>query len=296
MGRQPARPRGSGVHRPARGQRCRPGGRPRRVRRPPASRRVLRQGHRRGHRAQAGQREPQPRHGRDRDRGLRRRGAQRLRPTAVPHQRRQSSSLRGGGGAPQAPLPRPASQRPQRRAAPAQQGQQGCSRRARRAPVRGGRDADADPFDARGCARLPRAGASAARQLVRTAAEPAALQAAAHGRRHGALLPDRALLPRRGLPRRPAAGVHPARHRDELRRAGRRHRLDGGRAGGDVGAHRRRDPPSDPADDLRGGDASLRLGQARPADGSRAGRVHRLLRRDTVPGVSPRTPSTSGPW
>jgi aspartyl-tRNA synthetase len=33
---------------------------------------------------------------------------------------------------------------------------------------------------------------------------------------HGALLPDRPLLPRRGLPRRPPAGVHPARHRDEL--------------------------------------------------------------------------------
>ena len=33
--------------------------------------------------------------------------------------------------------------------------------------------------------------------------------------RHGALLPDRPLLPRRGLPRRPAAGVHPARHRDD---------------------------------------------------------------------------------
>ena len=35
-----------------------------------------------------------------------------------------------------------------------------------------------------------------------------------------ALLPDRALLPRRGLPRRPHAGVHPARHRDELPRRG----------------------------------------------------------------------------
>ena len=58
---------------------------------------------------------------------------------------------------------------------------------------------------------------------------PAAVQAAAHGRRDGALLPDRPLLPRRGLPRRPAAGVHPARHRDELRRPGRRHRGGRGR-------------------------------------------------------------------
>ena len=67
-------------------------------------------------------------------------------------------------------------------------------------------------------------------QLVRPAAEPAAVQAAADGRRDGALLPDRPLLPRRGLPRRPAAGVHPARHRDELRRAGRRHRAGRGGA------------------------------------------------------------------
>ena len=40
--------------------------------------------------------------------------------------------------------------------------------------------------------------------------------------RHRPLLPDRALLPRRGPARRPAARVHPARPRDELRRRGRR--------------------------------------------------------------------------
>ena len=39
--------------------------------------------------------------------------------------------------------------------------------------------------------------------------------------RHRPLLPDRALLPRRGPARRPAAGVHAARPRDELRRRGR---------------------------------------------------------------------------
>jgi aspartyl-tRNA synthetase len=55
------------------------------------------------------------------------------------------------------------------------------------------------------------------RALVRPAAEPPAVQAAAHGGRARALLPDRPLLPRRGLPRRPPAGVHPARHRDVLR-------------------------------------------------------------------------------
>ena len=134
--------------------------------------------------------------------------------------------------------------------------------------LRRDRDADADPLDARGCARLPRAGPAAARQLVRAAAEPAAVQAAAHGRRHGAVLPDRALLSRRGLPRRPPAGVHPARHRDELRRAGRRPRAHGADARRDVGAHRLRDPDADPAHDVRRGDAPVRLRQARPALGS----------------------------
>ena len=41
------------------------------------------------------------------------------------------------------------------------------------------------------------------------------------------LLSDRALLPRRGPARRSPAGVHAARHRDELRRRGRRHGDDG---------------------------------------------------------------------
>ena len=88
-------------------------------------------------------------------------------------------------------------------------------------------------------------------QLVRAAAVAAAVQAAADGRRHGALLPDRALLPRRGLPRRPAAGVHPARHRDVLRRPGRRHRAGEEVARGDLGPGGSRDPAPDPADDLR---------------------------------------------
>ena len=92
------------------------------------------------------------------------------------------------------------------------------------ARLRRDRDADPDPVHARGRPRLPGAGAAPARALVRPAAVAPAVQAAADGRRAGALLPDRPLLPRRGLPRRPAAGVHPARHRDELRRAGRRHR------------------------------------------------------------------------
>ena len=51
------------------------------------------------------------------------------------------------------------------------------------ARLRRGRDADADPLDAGGRARLPRAGPAPAGQLVRPAAEPAAVQATAHGRR-----------------------------------------------------------------------------------------------------------------
>ena len=58
------------------------------------------------------------------------------------------------------------------------------------------------------------------RLLVRAAAVAAAVQAAADGRRLRALLPDRPLLPRRGLPRRPPARVHPARRGDVLRRRG----------------------------------------------------------------------------
>ena len=56
--------------------------------------------------------------------------------------------------------------------------------------------------------------------LVRAAAVAPALQAAAGDGRHRALLPDRPLLPGRGLPRRPPARVHAARPRDGLRRGG----------------------------------------------------------------------------
>ena len=51
-----------------------------------------------------------------------------------------------------------------------------------------------------------------------------ALQAAADDGRHRALLPDRPLLSRRGLSRRPPAGVHPARHGAGIRRGGGRDR------------------------------------------------------------------------
>ena len=82
------------------------------------------------------------------------------------------------------------------------------------------RDADHGQADARGRARLPRADAPAAGPLLRAAAEPADLQAAARDLRLRALLPDRALLPRRGSARRPAPGADPARRRDGLPRPG----------------------------------------------------------------------------
>ena len=153
-----------------------------------------------------------------RDRG---RGAQCVRAAAVPDRR----ARRGGrGGAAAVPLSGPAPARPRRGDAAAQRGQPGGPRGAARASVRRGGDPDADPLDPRGRPGLPGAGPAPAGQLVRPAAESAAVQAAAHGRRARALLPDRAVLSGRGLPGRPPARVHPARHRDVVRGAGRRHR------------------------------------------------------------------------
>ena len=122
--------------------------------------------------------------------------------------------------------------------------------------------------------RLHRAVTSPARQRLRPAPESAAAQAAADGRRDRSLLPDRPLFPRRGPPWRPAAGVQPARPRDELRRRGRGHGLrrddgDRGLAGDDAGPAAPRGPV--PALHLRRGDGPVRVRQARPAvrDGAR---------------------------
>ncbi len=61
-------------------------------------------------------------------------------------------------------------------------GRRGDAARARRRGLPRGRDAGPDPVDPRGRARLPGAEPPAARLVVRAAAEPPALQAAAHGR------------------------------------------------------------------------------------------------------------------
>ena len=94
---------------------------------------------------------------------------------------------------------------------------------------------------------------------------------------HGALLPDRPLLPRRGFPRRPPARVHPARHGDELRRRRGHHRDFRGDPDRAVGADRLSGSDADPADQLCRRDAPVRLRQARHAFRAGARRVHRVL-------------------
>ena len=102
--------------------------------------------------------------------------------------------------------------------ATAARGRGGDPRIPRRRGLPRDRDADAVALDPRGRPRLPRPVAARAGLVLRAAAVAAAVQAAADGRRVRALLPDRALLSRRGPARRPPAGLHPARHRDVVRR------------------------------------------------------------------------------
>ena len=283
MGRAPPGPRRRGVHRPARRQRRRAGGVPpgRRGARP--ARRVLRAGHRHGAAAPGGQREPRAGHRRDRGGGQRDRGAVRVRPAAVPD-RGRGRAERGGAAA--LPLPRHPAGRDGGGAARQVDGGVPGQRRDAGPRVRERRDAVPDQVHAGGGARLPGAGPAAPRQLVRAAAVAAAVQAAADGRRPGTLLPAGALLPRRGLPRRPAAGVHPDRPRDVVRHP--RGRRRGGREPGAaaVGGDRRvPGAAADTADDLRRRHGPVRVGQAGPAVRLRAGRPDRVLRADGVPGV-----------
>ena len=191
------------------------------------------------------------------------RGAQRGRDAAVPD-RRPHRRRRGAASAP--PLPRPAPSAAAAQPARARAGERRAAPLARRAGLHRGRDADADRVDARGRARLRGAVAAVARRVLRAAAEPAAVQAAAHGRRHRPLLPDRPLPPRRGPARRPPVRVHAARRRDELRR---RRRRDGRASARRCSTPPRRSPASAPATvaahDLARGPGALRLRQARRA-------------------------------
>ena len=124
--------------------------------------------------------------------------------------------------------------------------------------------------------QLPRAEPAQPRQVLRPRREPAALQAALHGRGLRPVLPDRPLLPRRGSPARPPARVHPDRRRDVLRHAGRHLRRDrGDHRHALEGGPRRRDPAPLPADALRRVDGEVRQRQARPPLRDAARRPHR---------------------
>ena len=180
------------------------------------ARRGVHQGHRHRPGATGGQREPRPADRPDRGRCVRRRGALDGRSAAVPGGGQPPGNRRGVPAA--LALPRPASTRARARDPDALAGHPGDPPGDGHPRLPRHRDAVPHPQHPGRRAGLPRAGATAAGALVRPAAVAAAVQAAADGRRDGALLPDRALLPGRGLPRRPAAGVHPARHRDELPR------------------------------------------------------------------------------
>ena len=119
--------------------------------------------------------------------------------------------------------------------------------------------------DAGGRARLPRAEPADPGSFYALAPVAAALQADPDGRRARALLPDRAVLPGRGPPRRPPARVHADRHRDALPdrddflpiiERPRSPRSSAARRGHRAG-------PPVPAAHVGRGDPALRLGQAR---------------------------------
>src|SRR5205085_8213188 len=111
----------------------------------------------------------------------------------------------------------------------------------------------------------PRPEPPAARALLRAAAEPADLQAASRDLRVRALLPDRALLPRRRPARGPAAGAHAARRRGRVPRPGVPLLADRADPRPALArAARRGGRDAVPAADVGGGGRALRLRQARP--------------------------------
>ena len=131
-----------------------------------------------------------------------------------------------------------------------------------------------------GARDYPGAQPAAARLLVRAAAVAAALQAAADDGRPRALLPDRPLLPGRGLPRRPPARVHPAGHGAVIRGGGRRDRhvrpARCARCWRSAGIEL---PGAVRAAGLRRGAAALRHRPTRPPDPDRDRRPGRGVRR-----------------
>ena len=208
LGPPQARPRQSAVRRPARPFRHHPD-RHRRRRRAPfktlegVARRIGGDGRRQGRRAAAP-----------------RRSIRTCRPAQIEIHRRRGDGPVGGAGAAAAgvrraglsrgdPAPLPLS-RPPPRAAPrqhraAQPGDQLDPPADDRAGLHRVPDADPDRVQPGRRARLSGAEPRPSRQVLRAAAGAADVQAADHGRRLRPLFPDRALLPRRGRPRRPLA-------------------------------------------------------------------------------------------
>jgi len=170
--------------------------------------RVRRRRLRDGAAAFAGYGECEARHRRGRDPRARHPSAQRSEDAAVSDRRRRS---RVGGRAPQVSLSRPASSAPpvQHGAAPPRVDRH--PQVFRRERLLGDRDADPRQVDAGRGARLPRPEPRPPGRVLRAAAVAADLQADPDDRRHRSLLPDRALLPRRGSARRPAARIHAGR-------------------------------------------------------------------------------------
>ena len=191
-------------------------------------------------------------------------GAVRGGPAAVPHRGQHRRAQRGPAA--EVPVPGHQAGRDRRRAADPVRGHLPGHRGAARAPLRVPGNPGPDPVHPGRRPRLPGAGPAAPRALVRAAPVAAAVQAAADGRRFRAVLAAGPLLPRRGLPQGPAAGVHPGGHRDELRHPGRRHRGGRGPGGPAVGRGGRLPAaPAGAAAQLRRGHGPVRLGQAGPA-------------------------------
>src|SRR5262249_29256928 len=137
--------------------------------------------------------ESEPADRRYRGPGPRRRGALRGPGAAGAGLRRAGLS---GGAAAQVPIPRSAARHPAPQYYAASRRDQLDPPPHDRAGVHRIPDADPDRLLAGGRARLPGALAPASGQVLRPAAGPAAVQAAADGLWLRPLLPDRALLPR----------------------------------------------------------------------------------------------------